>query len=388
VPFGERIWAGIQVPAPPTPTPVPTQTPAPGIRFAVDRTHIRAGECVFFEWDVINVRAVYFYDQDQWWEDNRVDGESEREICPGQTTTYYLRVVKPDDSVEVRQVTIYVEPAVDAPTIDRFVVNPPYQITVGECVDIQWDVRGNVSSVKVLRNNVAVWDGAPLRGSVRNCPPGAGEMSYAVEAVGPGGTSRAVRTVSVVRPPTMTPTATPVPATSTPTAVPPTATPVPATPTPTEVPPTATPVPATPTPTDVPPTATATPVPPTPTPTEVPDNPLANTEWQLLSMRVNELPLPDTTITAIFGVDGTTGGNGGCNQYSATYSVIGPSIAVRQLGSGNKTCGGDVDQQEQLYFTLLQEAVSFVITDNQLILRDVSDGEILRYNRLVLATPY
>jgi hypothetical protein len=63
--FGERIWAGIQVPAPPTPTPVPTQTPVPGISFIVDLTHIRAGKCVVFEWDVSNVKAIYFYDQDQ-----------------------------------------------------------------------------------------------------------------------------------------------------------------------------------------------------------------------------------------------------------------------------------------------------------------------------------
>jgi polar amino acid transport system substrate-binding protein len=365
IPFGERIWAGIQVPAPPTPTPVPTQTPAPGISFTVDRTYIRAGECVVFEWDVSNVRAVYFYDQDQRWEDNGVVGKAEREVCPAQTTTYYLRVVKPDDSVEVRQATIYVEPAVDAPAIDLFLVNPPYQITVGECVDIQWDVRGNVSSVKVLHNNVAVWDGAPLRGSIQDCPPGTGEMSYAVEATGPGGTSRAVRTVNVVQPPTMTPTATSVPAT----------------PTPTEVPPTATPVPTTPTSTEVPPTAT-------PTPTQVPDNPLANTEWQLFSMRVNEIPLPNTTITATFGTDGTMGGNGGCNQYSGAYSVAGLSITIRQLVSGKKTCGDDVDQQEQLYFTLLQEAVVFEISDSQLVLRDATRDEVLRYDELLQATPY
>jgi heat shock protein HslJ len=99
-------------------------------------------------------------------------------------------------------------------------------------------------------------------------------------------------------------------------------------------------------------------------------------------MRVNEIPLPNTTITITFGMDATMGGNGGCNPYSGVYGVTGPSIAIGHLSSGKKTCGDDADQQEQLYFTLLQEAVVFEIADSQLILSDVSDNEILRYDEL------
>jgi polar amino acid transport system substrate-binding protein len=215
IPFGERIWVGIRVPAPPAATPAPTQTPAPGISFTVDRTHIKAGECVAFEWDVSNVKAVYFHDQDQQWENNGVNGTAEREVCPSQRTIYYLRVVKPDDSVEVRQVTVYVEPPA-GPTIALFSVTPQHQIAVGECVVIQWDIQGEVGRVTVLRNDGVLWDGAPLHGSMQDCPFGPGEMSYAVEATGPRTTSRAIKVVNVVQPPTMTPIATPVPATPTP----------------------------------------------------------------------------------------------------------------------------------------------------------------------------
>ena len=35
-----------------------------------------------------------------------------------------------------------------------------------------------------------IWNGAPLRGSVQHCPPGAGEMEYTIEARGPGGTAK------------------------------------------------------------------------------------------------------------------------------------------------------------------------------------------------------
>jgi hypothetical protein len=41
------------------------------------------------------------------------------------TSTYNLRVVLRDNSVEVRQITIYVEPVAQAPRIERFTVDPP-----------------------------------------------------------------------------------------------------------------------------------------------------------------------------------------------------------------------------------------------------------------------
>ena len=258
--FGERLPVGIRVPAPPTPTPAPTQTPAPGISFTVDRTNIKQGECVTFSWNVQNVREVYFYAQGQRWQDHGVPGQSQRTECPGVTTTYNLRVVKTNGSVEIRQLTIYVEPVVDAPTIARFTVDPAPRIVVGQCVDIRWEVRGEVDRVTITANNVSLWDGAPTAGSLDNCPPGTGTVEYALEAAGPGGSSRKVRTITVVQPtPTsIPPTATAIPPTAT--EVPPTDTPIP--PTGTPVPPTDTPVP----PTDTPVPPTNTPVPPTPTP--------------------------------------------------------------------------------------------------------------------------
>jgi hypothetical protein len=106
-----------------------------------------------------------------------------------------------------------VEQVVGAPVINRFTVDP-HQIQVGQCVDIRWEVQGSVDRVKLLRNNVAIWDGAPTSGTFQDCPPGAGEMSYLLEANGPGGTSRLQRVVTVVQPdpgPTATPIPTPTP---------------------------------------------------------------------------------------------------------------------------------------------------------------------------------
>jgi hypothetical protein len=78
-------------------------------------------------------------------------------------------------------------------------VQPGPQIQAGACVDVYWNVQGEVSGVKVYRNDTSLWDTAPVQASIEDCPPGTGEMSYTVEATGPGGTSRAKKTITVVQ---------------------------------------------------------------------------------------------------------------------------------------------------------------------------------------------
>ena len=196
--FGERIWIGITVPQPPAPTPAPTQTPSANISFSVDRTEIARGECVTFSWDVQNVKQVYFYEQGGTWENNGVNGQGQRQVCPEKTKEYYLRVVKPDDSVETRTTKIYVTKA-DSPQVVEFTVQPGPQIQAGTCVDVYWNVQGEVSRVSILRNDTSLWDAAPVQASIQDCPPGIGEMGYTVEVTGPGGTSRSKRTITVVQ---------------------------------------------------------------------------------------------------------------------------------------------------------------------------------------------
>ncbi len=209
--FGQTVYVGIQVPAPPKPTAAPTASPVPGISFTVDRTNINAGECVTFSWNVTNVQAVYFYpDGVTDWQNYGVAGQGSSVQCPTQTTTYDLRVVFPDNSVQISQITIYVTQSA-APLIAYFAVNPP-QIGAGQCVNIQWDVQGAVNQVTITRGGAAIWDNAPTRGNMDDCPPGSGVVPYVLTASGPGGTARQQRDVTIVaQPPTaMPPTATPV----------------------------------------------------------------------------------------------------------------------------------------------------------------------------------
>lgn len=210
--FGERVWVGISVPAAPTPTAQPTQTPSPGISFTGRPTFIRAGECATLNWETEGVQAVYLYEQGQPWQPNGVAGTGTRVVCPPVTTTYELRVVKPDGSAETRQVRISVQPVTGAPNITRFTLDPPFEIFAGQCVAIRWDVEGSVSSVALTRNDQVLWQNAPLSGSLQDCPANPADYSYTLEATGPGGVSRLVRYLRVTQPATaLPPTATPLP---------------------------------------------------------------------------------------------------------------------------------------------------------------------------------
>lgn len=106
--------------------------------FSVDRVEIRPGECVTFRWRVDGIKAIYFFAEGERWQDHGVVGEGEQQVCPSQTTTYCLRIVNRDDSVDVHKMPIQVLAQADLPTFaaDRATIRP------GECVNFRWHVEG------------------------------------------------------------------------------------------------------------------------------------------------------------------------------------------------------------------------------------------------------
>jgi ABC-type amino acid transport substrate-binding protein len=210
-PFGQKIWVGIEVVPFPTSTPPPTQTPSPSINFSGTPTTINQGDPVYFTWTVNGAQAVYFYAQGQPWQDYPVGAQGSRTVYPAQTTTYELRVVWKNGTVEVRQVLITVlPPPQQAPKITLFSLSPPTQIYVGECVNLQWVVEGQVNNVSLQRSGQVIWSGAPNSGSYRDCPTQVGQVVYTLEASGPGGVTRQQQALNVLAPPpTEQPTATP-----------------------------------------------------------------------------------------------------------------------------------------------------------------------------------
>ena len=203
--FGQRVWVGITVAG--SPTPAPTQTPAPNIMFNVSSTNINQGECVTFTWNVQNIQAVWFYPNGADFSRYPTTGEGSSVECPTQTTTYNLRVEHTDGTVEVRQITVFVNPVAGKPVIDRFTVTPA-TITTGQCVEIKWSVSGEVTNVRIGRNEVTIWNNAPLSGHTSDCPP-TGIGTYFIEVSGPGGTNRVQQNVTVTTATSVPPTATP-----------------------------------------------------------------------------------------------------------------------------------------------------------------------------------
>ncbi len=104
------------LPATATPAPTPTQTPPPvtSISFSAEPLALNAGDCTTFSWLVTNVKAVYFQNDGVAGDDG---GQAvTRKECPTETTTFTLRVVKPDDSEEKRDITINVAAKPSAPS--------------------------------------------------------------------------------------------------------------------------------------------------------------------------------------------------------------------------------------------------------------------------------
>ena len=409
--FGERLKVSIKVVGGPTVTPAPTQTPVPGITFTVDRTSIKAGECVTFYWKVENVKQVYFYREGQRWQDHGVTGEETRQECPPATTTYYLRVVLRDNSVEVQQIAIYVEPVADAPQITRFTVDPPGQITLGQCVSIRWQVEGKVDRVTLTANDGALWDPAPTSGTYQHCPAAAGTVTYALQATGPGGTSRQQHTTNVVEAATATPV---------PTAAP-------------EAPVIYSFV--------VSPAhiaagecvgvswsvgggatysrilrnqavlidnagytgqqmdcldqagsytyllearnsagAQVTQQQSVLVSEAVPDNPLAGTRWRATVLN-GDTVLAGTTLTAAFDAKGRVNGSSGCNTYSATYTLNGAQLAITPPTGTSALCADPqgIMEQESAFLTALQSASSFNLEGGQLYLLSASNQALIEF---------
>jgi hypothetical protein len=106
-------------------------------------------------------------------------------------------VLLPDGTIDLHTRRIEVQPALEAPFFESFTLTPSQQIVVGQCVDVRWRISGEVTNVRVTRNDTVLWNGAPLSGTSRDCPP-VGSATYSIEAVGPGGTSHALDSIAVL----------------------------------------------------------------------------------------------------------------------------------------------------------------------------------------------
>jgi heat shock protein HslJ len=83
-----------------------------------------------------------------------------------------------------------------------------------------------------------------------------------------------------------------------------------------------------------------------------------------------------STVTAVFGDDGTISGNAGCNTYNGTYEVTGTTMKIGPLATTMMACEPDVSAQEANYLAALARVTKYTIRGDQLELRD--DGGALQ----------
>lgn len=188
--FGTPLSLSFEVAA------LPGETPLPDVNLIASPLQVLRGEAATIAWSAQQAKAAYFYTSGQAWREHPVKVVGSTVVAPQRTTTYELRVVKPDDSIETRRITIEVVPF-GLPKILSFRFEPNNEIELGQCVDIVWRINGRVNTVTVLRDGVFYWTSLLESGATWDCPSQAGTYRYTLQVVGPGGEVEAGRTLVV-----------------------------------------------------------------------------------------------------------------------------------------------------------------------------------------------
>jgi heat shock protein HslJ len=120
----------------------------------------------------------------------------------------------------------------------------------------------------------------------------------------------------------------------------------------------------------------------TPEPPDAGD-PLANTQWRLVSFGEPGAEMPvieGSAVTLEFGADGRVGGSGGCNSYGGVYQVQGDSLSFGEIVSTLMACADErVTQQEGQYLQALQSAGQFELADDRLAIRYGDGSGVLNF---------
>jgi LysM repeat protein len=96
-----------------TPEGAPSLTPSV-VFFRADRTALAAGDCTVLRWDVYNISAVFIQEAGTGFEE-QTTGSNVKQVCPVATALYILRVVYPDGSQSLHEVTLTITSATALP---------------------------------------------------------------------------------------------------------------------------------------------------------------------------------------------------------------------------------------------------------------------------------
>jgi heat shock protein HslJ len=105
-----------------------------------------------------------------------------------------------------------------------------------------------------------------------------------------------------------------------------------------------------------------------------PADPLAGTSWNVNGINNGNQAVVSlaagSSITLVFGTDGSVSGNGGCNTYNGSVAVDGDAISFGPLMSTQMACPQPVMDQETQFFAALAASSSFKVSGSTLTMRD------------------
>jgi ABC-type amino acid transport substrate-binding protein/putative hemolysin len=121
---------------------------------------------------------------------------------PAGTLTYELQAKGPGGSAQPadRKITVTKPPPTSPPQIVRFDSNPQGETLAGQCVDLYWEVQGQVDSIRLTSNGNRLNVSSPS-GTYHDCgcPSSPGSCQYELSASGPGGSAGPSAFVVTVR---------------------------------------------------------------------------------------------------------------------------------------------------------------------------------------------
>ena len=111
---------------------------------------------------------------------------------------------------------------------------------------------------------------------------------------------------------------------------------------------------------------------------------LQGTTWDALAYNNGKDALvslaASSSITAVFGADGSLTGNASVNRYTTTYTTSGETMSVDAAIATTKMAGPDeLMQQEAAYLAALPQTATFTIEGDELWLRDADGAALAHY---------
>jgi heat shock protein HslJ/uncharacterized lipoprotein YbaY len=107
---------------------------------------------------------------------------------------------------------------------------------------------------------------------------------------------------------------------------------------------------------------------------------LLGNEW-VVDRVAGQAVIDDTQITLRFNDDGSLGGSGSCNSYTASYTLTGEGLTISQPAVTMKACPPEVMAQEDRFLKSLAEMHRFEIGENGALLLHTPDGRTIEARR-------